>query len=291
MTRAIRSELLKIRTTNTWWLMGLGMVLFTGLALLINGLNAHFELQPQTIDDDAPAEIREEMIREENERYSEVHSAAGIAKIAANMYTSGQFFGVLFIMILGGLIVTNEYFHQTATATFLTIPHRTKVIVAKLFAAVVLGFGGWLLTTVINLATTAAVFNYEHISMSLDRWDVHRTILLNLAAFAVWAILGVALGTLIRSQIGTVVTGCVVYLIGLAAAEVVFGLVHAYLIKEDWVITAEVIVPSIASMIMVTPGEMYPHAAPQWVGAAVLIGYALVAGVIGTLITRRRDIS
>ena len=30
---------------------------------------------------------------------------------------------------------------------------------------------------------------------------------------------------------------------------------------------------------------------PWWVGALVLIGYGVVAGVIGTLITRKRDIS
>jgi hypothetical protein len=42
---------------------------------------------------------------------------------------------------------------------------------------------------------------------------------------------------------------------------------------------------------MVTVGRAFEHAPPQWVGAVVLIGYGVVAGVIGTLITRRRDIS
>ena len=41
--------------------------------------------------------------------------------------------------------MTNEFFHQTATTTFLTTPHRTAVILAKLVAAIVLGAGcsGW----------------------------------------------------------------------------------------------------------------------------------------------------
>jgi hypothetical protein len=38
-------------------------------------------------------------------------------------------------------------------------------------------------------------------------------------------------------------------------------------------------------------GTDLPGNPPRWVGAAVLIGYALVAGTIGTLIMRRRDIS
>ena len=51
---------------------------------------------------------------------------------AANIYTSGQFFGVLFVSLLGILLITNEYYHQTATTTFLTTPHRSRVVAAKL---------------------------------------------------------------------------------------------------------------------------------------------------------------
>ena len=38
-------------------------------------------------------------------------------------------------------------------------------------------------------------------------------------------------------------------------------------------------------------GTELPGNLPRWVGAVVLIGYALVTGVIGTLIMKRRDIS
>jgi hypothetical protein len=42
---------------------------------------------------------------------------------------------------------------------------------------------------------------------------------------------------------------------------------------------------------MITPGQAFEHAPPQWVGAAVLIGYAVVSGLVGISLTRRRDIS
>ncbi len=66
-----------------------------------------------------------------------------LTSAAANIFTSGQFFGLLFIVILGALVVTNEFFHQTATATFLTTPQRTRVITSKLIAAVLLAAGFW----------------------------------------------------------------------------------------------------------------------------------------------------
>ena len=127
-------------------------------------------------------------------------------------------------------------------------------------------------------------------TVSLTQWTVVRSVLLNLLAFAIWAIFGMGLGTLIRSQIGSVITGMALYLIGFAAvailAEILVNLIH-----KDWVRTAEVIAPAVASFVMITPGEAYPHAPPQWVGAAVLIGYAIVTGFVGILIMRRRDIS
>jgi hypothetical protein len=38
-------------------------------------------------------------------------------------------------------------------------------------------------------------------------------------------------------------------------------------------------------------GTELPGNPPRWVGAVVLISYAVITGVLGTLITKRRDIS
>jgi ABC-2 type transport system permease protein len=51
-----------------------------------------------------------------------------------------------------------------------------------------------------------------------------------------------------------------------------------------------VVVPTTASQLMVSGTEL-PGNPPRWVGAAVLIAYAVVGGVIGTVITKSRDIS
>src|SRR5215813_10158669 len=99
------------------------------------------------------------------------------------MMTSGQFFGVLFVMLLAILVVTNEFFHQTATATFMTNPHRTVVIMAKLAAAAVFAVLFWLISTVLDLATTTIYLHTQHVSISLGDWVVLRSVLLNLLAF------------------------------------------------------------------------------------------------------------
>jgi ABC-type transport system involved in multi-copper enzyme maturation permease subunit len=283
--RLVRAEILKVRTTNTWWLFGIGIVVFTGLALTTNGFSHHFDLYPSLKDVSDPGDRTHVLAAAAAAR-----THAGLAAIASDMMTSGQFFGVLFVMLLGILVVTNEFFHQTATATFMTNPHRTAVIMAKLAAATAFGVLFWLISTAMDLVTTLIFLHSQHVSISLTDWVVVRSVLLNLLAFAMWAIFGLGLGTLVRSQIGAVVTGMAVYLIGLAAVQAIFRLIYNFY-HHDWILGATVIAPAVASLVMTTPGRLYPHAAPQWLGLIVMIGYAVLLGGLGIVLARRRDIT
>ncbi len=285
--RLISAEIMKIRTTNTWWLFLLGMIVVTALAFTVNAVGHHYTLHPplDQINQNSDA------ARQARAQAAAANTPAGLAKIAADLMTSGQFFGLLLAMILGILVVTNEFFHQTATTTFMTNPHRTSVILAKAVAALLFGVLFWLVATVLDLIATPVFLNSEHVSVSISQWTVVQSVLLNLVAFAMWAILGLGLGTLLRSQIGSVVTGTVLYLIGSAAVALIFQLIHN-IYPHDWVLTAEVIAPAIASAVMITPGgQAFDHAPAQWVGAVVLIAWTVLAGGVGTWLTRRRDIS
>lgn len=274
----VRAELLKIRTTNIWWIFALGAFVLQALAFLVNALQAHEAFTGSVSTDGVPESQVDAVLAQNDPLYQ-----------AANLYTSGQFFALLFVMLLGIILVTNEFHHQTATTTFLTTPHRTSVILAKLITAAALGTFFWLVSTLINIPATAIFLGTENQSTFLGEGAVIRAILLNLLAYVLWGIFGVGFGVLIRSQIGATVTAVVLYLVGTTAASIIFFLLEEWL-KWDWISKLQVIVPSIASGLMITGTEL-PGSPPQWVGAAVLIGYAVVTGVIGTLLVRRRDIS
>jgi ABC-2 type transport system permease protein len=293
MTGLLRSELLKIRTTNVWWLFGLGSLVMTGLALALNCIQAHFILQPfaayvKSTTGRSEEQLPPGQLAQLHAQWAEQHQ---VATQAANIYTSGQFFGVLFVSLLGILLITNEYYHQTATTTFLTTPHRTRVVVAKLLTGMVAAAAFWLFSLVINAIVGTIFMRTQGFSSHLTDWTVVRAILLNLAAYAIWAVFGVGFGALIRSQIGATITATVLYLLGTTVAQVVFQLIHTFLIKKDWVLTLQVIVPAVASSIMISPSKVFPQSPPEWVGAVVLIGYGLLAGIIGTVILRKRDVS
>jgi hypothetical protein len=56
------------------------------------------------------------------------------------------------------------------------------------------------------------------------------------------------------------------------------------------VLAAQVVVPAVASAVMISPTKTYDQSPPSWVGAAVLIACGVTAGIVGTSILRRHDL-
>lgn len=293
--RLVRSEIRKITTTNAWWLFGIASLAFTGLALWINMAEAaeHIARARDTTQVFRPgrgmsaAEIA--VAKAEFAQQHDLHLQA--INAAGNIFTSGQFFGLLLVMLLGALVITNEFQYQTATATFLTTPQRTRVVFGKLLAVLGLGVLFWLVSRALSFAAGLLFFHNLGLTNSLAEWQVQRAIVFNLVAYLLWALLGFGLGTLIHSQIGAVVASMIIYLGGFVGGIGVFNLIRSYLIHGDWVLTSAVIMPPIASQVMVSPEKLYPQAAPWWVGVLVMTGWSLIAGAIGIVLNRRRDIT
>ena len=271
----VRAELRKVLTTSTWWVFGLIMLPLWAASTAVNWANAAVTRNPP------PEGLRPDQAEQ-------IRVAGESVNVATTLYTSGQFFGVLLVMLLGAIVVTNEFLHQTATTTFLVTPLRERVVLAKLAASVLMGLVFWLVTTALNLAVVPLIMRRLDFGTLLGDAAVWRAIGLNALAFALWAVLGVGLGVLIRSQIAATLTLSITYLIGYLGASLIFFLLSTYV--ASWLSKLQVIVPTVASQLMIAGTEL-PGNPPRWVGAAVLIGYAVVAGGIGTAIMRRRDIS
>jgi ABC-2 type transport system permease protein len=292
--RLVRSEIYKVFSTRAWWLFGLASVVISSLALWANMARAAGDLNEarSTAPFSPPPGASAKEVAQMQQEFAVRHDLhAQLIKAAGSIFTSGQFFGLLLVLLLSALVMTNEFQYQTATATFLTTPHRTRVVIGKLVAGVALGMLFWLVTQAIDVAAGTLFFHNIGLTNNLGTWAIQRAILFNALGYLLWAIFGIGLGTLIRNQIGSVVTAMGVYLVGYAGAIVVFELIRTYLIHGDWVLTAAVSMPPIASAIMISPDKLYDQSAAWWVGALVMLGWALLAGGIGILLTRRRDIS
>src|ERR1700688_3948055 len=82
--RLLRAEFMKIRTTDTGWLFLIGFIVFTALALTINGFGNHYLFYPQH-GLVSPAQALAQA--------AQARTPAGVAAIAASMMTSGQRIG------------------------------------------------------------------------------------------------------------------------------------------------------------------------------------------------------
>ncbi|GAA3340146.1 hypothetical protein GCM10020358_26600 [Amorphoplanes nipponensis] len=275
--KLVKAELFKIRSTSTWWVLGLITLALWAATLLTNwagsSINAGVDPADQGLSPD-----QAEQIRVANEAVN----------VASNLYTSGQFFGVLMVMLLAAIVVTNEFFHQTATTTFLVTPRRTSVVLAKLIASTLLGIGFWLVTSLLNLIFVPLILNALDVGPQLGEPAIWRAIGLNGLAYVLWAVLGVGAGVLIRSQVGATIALSTGYVLGYFGASILFFLLTPRI--GEWFSKLQVLVPPLASQLMVAGTEL-PGNPPRWVGAAVLIGYAAVAGGLGTWLMRRRDIA
>jgi ABC-2 type transport system permease protein len=293
MTRLIRAEIFKLCTTSMGWLFAVATVISTAVMFAVNAVTAHSLLRPfaQFLALETHGhgdQIPPDFLAHLQSEWQLGHSAV---TQAATLYTSGQLVGVLLACLLGIVLITSEYHHQTATTTFLQTPRRTQVVAGKLGTAVVMATLSWLVSTVLSVAAGAIFLHSEGFGSQLGHWGVVRAILLNLAAYAIWSVFGLGFGALVRSQLGATVAATVLYLVGASAASGVFDLLHTYVINKDWVLTLQVIVPDVASTVMISPTKTFAQSPAAWVGAAVLVGYGIVAGVVGTSVLRRRDVA
>jgi ABC-type transport system involved in multi-copper enzyme maturation permease subunit len=279
----VRGEFRKILTTNTWWVFVLAVVGLTAASFALNALQAHAFLHspPPPVPPNAPPD----QVRQAQASFA---ARTNLAYQAANLYTSGQYFGLLFVLLLGILVVTNEFFHQTATTTFLVTPRRTWVIAGKLTAAVVSAAVLCLGTMALCVVAGVVFLRIDGDSVAVTDPAVLRALGLNLLGYGIWAVFGVGFGTLIRNQLAAVIVALALYLVASQVAAAIIQLI-AFLTHADWVRNLAVAVPSVASQVMITGADL-PGNPPQWLGAVVLVAYALVAGMIGTLLTRSRDV-
>jgi hypothetical protein len=112
---------------------------------------------------------------------------------------------LLLATVMGIIVASGEFRHKTATSTYLAIPNRVQVLGAKTIAAAAIGmlFGlaGGAATTIVGLSFTAAGGHHLLLGAgTIGRYVVGATL-----ASGVLAGIGVALGTLVRAQIGAII--------------------------------------------------------------------------------------
>jgi ABC-type transport system involved in multi-copper enzyme maturation permease subunit len=258
----VRSELRKITSTRLWWGLLLGGLLFTAVSA---GISAGFAGadpgpgQPQTPPLDTAEAIR-------------------------SVYAVSTFSGMyIFAVILGITGMTGEYRYQTITPTLLATPRRTRVVLAKMAAHLVMGVVFGLASLVAALAVGAAVISIRGFDLGLGADRLWTSVALAVLAVAIWTLVGIGIGTLVRNQIFAILLAILVTFL----IEPLLSLALGALDLED----VGKFLPTNASAALMAPPDSFVEYLDWWAGGLVLLGYALVLAGLGVLLSVRRDVS
>ena len=208
------------------------------------------------------------------------------------VFSCASAIGYVFPVLLGALATTAEFRNQTLTPTFLASPKRATVLVAKLLALAVMGalYGaGALLGSVGVGAPLIAALGGDPALDSSDTWAMFGRILI---AMSLWAVIGVALGALVRSQVATIV-------VVLAFTQFFEPILRLGASLWDWAAQIGRFLPGAASdalvgsSIFTSLGASTAHTVSLewWQGGLVLLGVAVVAAVLGYFVTWVKDVT
>ena len=186
----------------------------------------------------------------------------------------------VFVLILGIIAITGEFRHQTVTPTFLATPHRGRVVISKLVTYLLAGLGYGLAVVLLAVAIALPWVSAKGIDISLTANGIPGTLAGVVAGLAVYALLGVGVGALVRNQIAAIV-GSLVYLF------VVEGFVSALPTIRDYY----KYFPGGANTALVGAEQPNVTLLEPWQGGLLLVAYGLVFAIAGTWIAVRRDVS
>ncbi|MEN2738844.1 ABC transporter permease [Microbacterium sp. X-17] len=272
LVAATRSETTKLTTTGGWWILAIVLVGYLGVTAAALAF---------VIGAAATGAIG-----------TSGRTPLPTTGIAPLLYSLASSVGYVFPLLIGTLIVTTEFRHQTLTPTFLAIPRRGMVLSAKMIVGVAIGVVYAVLALVATVGPVAGIlagFGRDTSLGSGDAWAQFARVLL---AFAVWALVGIGVGTLLRNQVAAIVVVLVftqfVGPILQVAATFVSGLqpVTRYLpgAASDALVGSSILSASALGASSSPPLEW-------WQGGLVLAAYAVVFLGAGYLVSWRRDVS
>jgi hypothetical protein len=259
--RAVDAEFAKVVSTRLWWVLAL--ILFG--YVILGAVGFAFALSFGGEQGAPPFDV------------------------APLVYSMASASGFVFPVIFGALSITGEVRHRTLTPAFLATPHRPLVLGAKAVAGLVFAAGYAVVALVASVGLGGGVLALTGQETQLGESETWAMIARIVLAMAIWGLVGVGLGVLVPSQIGSIVAI-------LAFTQFV----------EPIARVAGAVVPAIGQVSRFLPGAAGDaivgasfYAAigsgseplEWWQGALVLAGYAVLFGAIGAATTWRRDVT
>lgn len=280
MGRLINAEYRKIFTTKLWWALLIPAAI---LALMFAwGGSALGALQ------------------------SEADELSGALPLAFLTFAYGFNFATIFGLIFGATAITGEMRHKTITTSYLTGSSRGAVLAAKLFTYTTIGALYGVVCTITG--TLGSALGNEVPAFG----DWLKLLLVSIVVMVMWVLLGVGVGTLIGSQVGSVVSLIIYVLVvervlapvmnSKGMEDVVPFLPYQSAANTTMELAMRLLFGNLPGRLASDPDTpdvenglrtvlLLKHAPDWWANGLIFAAWALVLGIIGWLVGRRRDIT
>lgn len=270
----VRSEWLKLWSVrSTWWTLAILIVVSLGLVSLVVFSIAQLSSSGGEIGLSSSASPDDQL------------------RTVLQLAASGVSSSALVASILGALVVTGEYATGAIRSTYLAVPRRWPVLLAKaLVLAIVVG--------VIGLITTYASYLIASTALSKvlpDQAGFNTLVVSVIGGGALYllalALIAAHLGAIVRSTAGAIAVAVGLVLVAPIVLAILTGL------NVDWAFTVLNLLPSTAGDALITPqvegatltvSDHEPLTA--WQGAITLGAWVVVTGAIAWFVTLRRDV-
>lgn len=175
MKNQLRSEFYKLRATRTVAGLLAALVALVALAVLLHGFGLSVD------------------------RLSSRGDQRGVfVDVGVNL-------SAVFAGLLGALSITGEIRTGTIRPTLLVTPRRGRVIAAKALAMLITGFGVGVVGTGVAAGVGAAALAGRGLTVQVTANDYLLLIAGGGAAAALWAVIGLGVGAVVRAQVPTIV--------------------------------------------------------------------------------------
>jgi ABC-type transport system involved in multi-copper enzyme maturation permease subunit len=251
LRRVIRSEWIKFWTLrSTWAVLGAAVVGMLVLAVVVAYNTRHLTSNLQAND------------------------------IAPSSTLQGYFLGELLIGALGVLFVSGEYSTGMIRSTLVAVPRRLPVLWAKLVVFVTITAVSMITVSIVAFVSAQALLSHYRTGFSLSDPGVLRVVIGTGVYLTLVGMIGAALGWIVRSTPGALVTYFAIVLV----LPVLFGDALG-----NWGKEVAQFLPDQAGASFSTSIPESSYSLSPWVGLLVLVGWVAVALAIAAGVLRRRD--
>ena len=192
------------------------------------------------------------------------------------LFEMGTQIGMLFAGMVGAMAITSEIRYGTVRPTFVITPRRGPVLAAKLAVSALAGLVFGLVAEGLMAGAATGALSARGIALHLVGGDYTKLLVGGTAAAALWAMIGLGLGALIRNQVATLVGLCAWMLL---IETLLLGFVPG----------AGRFAPGAAGEALT--GKIADKLLAPGPGALLLILYAAALAAAGWIATLRRDIA